>query len=590
MKHIVTVNIIIQALLLCLALVLHSGDLVMYALLAGALVLAGAVLFIFLRSGGAECALIMRHLPAPENPGSEEKTAEEKASSRANANAVPEHLSESGAALYRAVRAMAASLTEALARADTAENAAADLQARLLTAEDEKKAYAASGEKASIDLQIAARQTRTLSDELSMELRHLSKMVSEIGDNIESQRFSLQTTSEAMERITGGVAEVSSHAATASEDAQSSKSLALTGHTEVNGAVQAIDTVSKVTVDLKESMQLLGVRTENIESVMGVINEVADQTNLLALNAAIEAARAGEAGKGFAVVADEVRKLAEKTMQATSEIEGVVRDIQESARESIEAVERAAGHAGESAERAGKAGELMSAVVQGMDRAAAGLESIADSTREQAHSTSLTNTALERINQVALNTAEDMQHFTSRLVSIQGKLEELEIIAMGLGSDKSGSSADDVRLVNWTPDLDTGIDIVDSQHKMLCAYINSLHRASRRENAKDTILDVVNCLKDYTANHFSTEEQYFKHSAYPCTEQHMEVHKKFVDKIRDVEAQLRLGRATVGDELLKFLKDWLLNHIRVTDHQYVPFVKQLLANHGQSGRANSRGA
>ncbi|MDL2307347.1 bacteriohemerythrin [Desulfovibrio sp. OttesenSCG-928-C06] len=579
MKHATSALIIAQVLLLALAFVLHSGDMAAYVALAGALALAVVVIILISRSNGRESTAIMRYLASIRKNATEGARNGKNGSSASlptGSNVIPERLSESGTALCQAIYSMEDSLAAALERAEKSEEMATDLREQLFAAKATAAGCAETSERIAADLHAVGGQTRTISDELSMELRHLSKMVSEIGDNIESQRFSLQSTSAAMERITGSVVEVSSHAASVSEDAQSSKSLALTGQAEVDGAVQAIETVSDVTVALKESMHLLGSRTENIGSVMAVISEVADQTNLLALNAAIEAARAGEAGRGFAVVADEVRKLAEKTMQATSEIEGVVRDIQESARDGIAAVERAAGHADESAGRAGKAGELMSAVVQGMDRAAGGLESIADSTQEQAQSTGLTNTALEQINQVAVNTAEDMQHFTSRLVSIQGKLEELEIIAMNLDSAKPGIATENVRLVNWTSDLETGIELIDSQHKMLCAYINSLHRASKRENSEDTVLDVVNCLKDYTATHFSTEEQYFSHSTYPHTEQHMEVHRKFVAKVTEVEVQLRLGRATVGDDLLLFLKDWLLNHIRVTDHQYIPFVKQVL--------------
>ncbi|MDL2314207.1 bacteriohemerythrin [Desulfovibrio sp. OttesenSCG-928-C14] len=531
-----------------------------------------------LQSAGRESGIILRHLPSPEELARVEALEPEadKAAALAAAPVFPAGLSENGAELCRAIGVLAESLAGTALRAARSEQAADELKRQLRGLEAANAEQAEAGRVMAAQLRSISGKTLTVSDELSMELRHLSKMVSEIGDGIESQRFSLQATSEAMERIAGSVVDVSEHATAASEDAQSSKSMALTGQTEVDSAVRSIATVSAATVELKDAMQLLGDKSENIGSVMEVINEVADQTNLLALNAAIEAARAGEVGKGFAVVADEVRKLAEKTMHATSEIEGVVRDIQESAKNSILAVERTSGHAGEGAERAARAGELMGAVVQGMDRAAEGLESIAASTQEQVRSTGLTNSSLERIKEVAIDTAESMEHFTSRLVSIQDKLEELEIIAQAFGSGNLENALGEARLVEWTPDLNTGITLIDSQHKMLCAYINSLHRASKRENSENVILDVVNCLKGYTEKHFSTEEQYFKHSSYPKTEQHMQVHKNFVDKVATVEARLRLEQAKVSDDLLVFLKDWLLNHIRVTDHQYVPYVKELM--------------
>ena len=104
----------------------------------------------------------------------------------------------------------------------------------------------------------------------------------------------------------------------------------------------AITVVDGKTSALKGSLNDLGVRAEGIGRVMSVITDIADQTNLLALNAAIEAARAGEAGRGFAVVADEVRKLAEKTVHATKEVDSAITSIQKNTGESIEAVEQAA--------------------------------------------------------------------------------------------------------------------------------------------------------------------------------------------------------------------------------------------------------
>ncbi len=119
------------------------------------------------------------------------------------------------------------------------------------------------------------------------------------------------------------------NAAQAAESADNARTQAEKGAKIVDEAVSAINEINVLTEKLKANMDVLKEKADGISQVMTVISDIADQTNLLALNAAIEAARAGEAGRGFAVVADEVRKLAEKTMNATKEVGDAINEIQE---------------------------------------------------------------------------------------------------------------------------------------------------------------------------------------------------------------------------------------------------------------------
>jgi hemerythrin-like metal-binding protein len=427
------------------------------------------------------------------------------------------------------------------------------------------------------NLQRISQKIKETSSVLSKDFRHLSSMVAEMGDGIEAQKFSLRKTGESLGSIVNSVAGVSISVNKASSDAQASRGKAQIGQNELGTAVASINTVAKASAELKNSMTLLNTHSVNIGSVMTVISEVADQTNLLALNAAIEAARAGDAGRGFAVVAAEVRSLAEKTMHATEEITDAVKDIQAAAQVSLQAVEETARYTAESAECAVKAGNLMDEIVLGMDQAASALEHIASEAATQSASSTSTNNELEDISNIAASTADNMQHFTSLLVSISDALEEIGAVSASLEKGDFAGAESIARIVEWTDDLATGIELIDSQHKMLLAYINSLYRALLRKDEVPVLLDIVNCLKSYTANHFSTEEKYFTHSAYPVGK-HIEIHHNFVNKVASVERDLQNGHNSVGDELLVFLKDWLINHILRTDHEYVPFVKQSMAN------------
>ena len=424
-------------------------------------------------------------------------------------------------------------------------------------------------------------KAREVTSSLSSDVRRLSQLVASVDNGVEVQLFRLGDTHEAMDAITTSVEDVARGAATASEGAQASREKALVGAQEVRDAVNAIDTVKEMVLVLKGAMNALGEKAGNIGTVMGVINEVADQTNLLALNAAIEAARAGEAGRGFSVVADEVRKLAEKTMAATREVEEAVLSIQEETRRNVQAVEEAARYTVEGAERASQAGVFMADIVERMQETATQLGSIAESTAQQSLSSRATNDALADIHNAATSTARHMQTFTSALVRFSSSMEEIDLIVHALGTGNLEAAASD-QLIQWTSALELGIPLVDAQHRTLCSYINALHRAMQQQQGKEALQELLANLRDYTATHFSTEEQYFSHSGYPDTAKHKQVHHNFVEKIKGFEQQVQKDAAILSIELLDFLKDWLIKHIQGTDRQYVSFVQESMRKHGMN--------
>ena len=274
-------------------------------------------------------------------------------------------------------------------------------------------------------------------------------------------------------------------------------------------------------------------------------------------------------------MADEVRKLAEKTMSATKEVEEAVLAIQEETKRNMDAVEEAAELSVAGAERAGSAGEFMVEIVNRMEETAEHLRVIRTAAKDQSGSSEQTTSALDEIHSVAERTASLMSDFTGQLLNIKSSMEELDLImhAVSSGDFDLVTQRKDV-FVEWSDSLKLGVPIIDEQHRMLCSYINDLYRAVRSRADRSVIGRIIEQLKGYTVAHFTSEEQFFKHSDYPKTAQHIDIHKKFVNRLEEIEQDYKNGKKDVGPDLLSFLKDWLIKHIQGTDPTYLPYIKK----------------
>jgi methyl-accepting chemotaxis protein len=212
-------------------------------------------------------------------------------------------------------------------------------------------------------LKTAAVEAEGIAAGLFASSEQLSKQISLVARGAAVQRDRTAETSRAMERMNALVEQVARSAEAGAQEAKRTEDKAKAGAAVVENSVRAIRRVAETAEDLSKNMTLLGEQSDAIGRVLEVIGDIADQTNLLALNAAIEAARAGEAGRGFAVVADEVRKLAEKTMSATKEVESKIHGVQDSARVNLERMRTASVNVAESTRLASESGEALAEIV-----------------------------------------------------------------------------------------------------------------------------------------------------------------------------------------------------------------------------------
>ena len=270
-----------------------------------------------------------------------------------------------------------------------------------------------------------AEQASGISNRVAAASEELSAQVEQVSRGAEMQRERVESTASAMNEMNSTVLEVARNSGQASEQTEQTRSMASQGADLVNHVVAAINSVNQVTSNMQTNMQELGAQAESIGGVMNVISDIADQTNLLALNAAIEAARAGEAGRGFAVVADEVRKLAEKTMQATNEVGSNISAIQHSARVNVEAVDKASKAVASATEQANSSGIALAKIVDLASASSAVVTSIATAAEEQSATSEEISLAINEITHVVSETAEGMIQASAAVQELSAMAQEL---------------------------------------------------------------------------------------------------------------------------------------------------------------------
>jgi methyl-accepting chemotaxis protein len=236
-------------------------------------------------------------------------------------------------------------------------------------------------------------QTHDAADLLATSSHSLASASRQVAEGSNQQSDSASTMAAAVEELTVSISHVADSARTANVMATEAGQLSQKGATLVQNTVGEINKIAGSVERSAQEVQHLGEQSEKISGIVNVIKEIADQTNLLALNAAIEAARAGEQGRGFAVVADEVRKLAERTTASTQEIAGMIGAIQQGTTTAVSGMEDGRSQVREGVAMAEKSGQSMRSIESGSHKLLEAVEEISTALTEQSSAS----------NQIALN-------------------------------------------------------------------------------------------------------------------------------------------------------------------------------------------
>jgi methyl-accepting chemotaxis protein len=273
-----------------------------------------------------------------------------------------------------------------------------------------------------------AEHAMDISHRLAAASNQFAEQVDQASQGAELQRERVAETVTAMTEMNNTVTEVARSADETRQQASATREKAHTGEDLVRKVVTAINEVNSIAQELQNNMQSLGQQAESIGGVLTVISEIADQTNLLALNAAIEAARAGEAGRGFAVVADEVRKLAEKTMAATTEVGSSISAIQAATQNNTRRFVDAAEGIAQATSLAGTSGEALHEILALAGQTSQLIAGIATAAEEQSATSEGINRSIDEIHRIANETAAGMAHSSSavhELANMAGELDKL---------------------------------------------------------------------------------------------------------------------------------------------------------------------
>ena len=308
--------------------------------------------------------------------------------------------------------------------------ASGDLTAEPLTVtgKDELAQLTKSINEMSTSLHEVIAEVSSTTHEVAGAATQIAASSEEMAQGMGEQNQQVTQISAAVEEMSASVIEVARKSGEAANNAQESGRVAQEGGQVVTDTIHGMNEISEAVSASAASVSELGKRGEQIGQIIEVINDIADQTNLLALNAAIEAARAGEHGRGFAVVADEVRKLADRTTKATEEIGDSITAIQTETNQAVERMTAGTEQVQVGVQKATQAGQSLEQIVAGAQEVAGMIQSIAAAAEEQSAAAEQVSRGVQQVSAVTNQSAEGAGESAMAANQLSEKAEQLQAL------------------------------------------------------------------------------------------------------------------------------------------------------------------
>lgn len=274
-------------------------------------------------------------------------------------------------------------------------------------------------------LQSTIRGISESAQQLASAAEEMSSVMEQSTRGLQAQNDEIEQAATAVNQMSAAVDEVAGNAVSSAEASKASDEDSKHGHYQISETISSIQNLVDEVLGASNKAEGLAVQAQDISKVLEVIRGIAGQTNLLALNAAIEAARAGEAGRGFAVVADEVRSLAQRTQDSTEEIEQMITAIQQGTQGTVEALNSSAEHAGQTLQRANSAGSALEKITAAISQISQRNLVIASAAEQQALVAREVDRSLVNIRDLSTQTA-------AGATQTSAASQELSRLAVGL--------------------------------------------------------------------------------------------------------------------------------------------------------------